>query len=408
MPTLNDVLAGSLAQAVQVQQIIDALKGTPSKGVPISLVSLSDSTNYALTVQNDDVTNSRALLVLKADGTTLIEADATGVTLGSPVNLPSGSINGGTALADGSVTNQKLGPDVARANLLTNGGFEIWQRGNGPFTANGAYTADRWSIGLAGTDTLSVSMDGANVDPNSGSIHAAVCTFTKGSGANTSLGNTLKPSDGAQVRGRTLSASLRVRTSTVSAVSLALGSDGTGGSAISVGTVHTGDGTWQTLTKTYSVPADATYLGMYVLFNASCTAYIDNAMLVTGSQPADYAPLHPADDLARCLRYYETAAFSSNAYIASGQVYGATSVVYMTQYTPKAVTPTVTYSAPATFAVTNASFGLVTPTTVTSNSNLGTRLGIAAIVASGLVSGNASTLIANSGQTASISLEANP
>ena len=28
-------------------------------------------------------------------------------------------------------------------------------------------------------------------------------------------------------------------------------------------------------------------------------------MLVVGSQPADYVPLHPADDLARCLRYYE-------------------------------------------------------------------------------------------------------
>lgn len=103
MPTLNDVIAGSLAQAVQLQQVIDALKGTPNKGVPIALVSLNDQNNYALTVQNDDPTNSRALSVLKADGSTLISADATGVTLGSPLSLPAGGI-GSAALAANSVS----------------------------------------------------------------------------------------------------------------------------------------------------------------------------------------------------------------------------------------------------------------------------------------------------------------
>ena len=29
-------------------------------------------------------------------------------------------------------------------------------------------------------------------------------------------------------------------------------------------------------------------------------------MLVVGSVAADYAPMHPADDLARCQRYYQT------------------------------------------------------------------------------------------------------
>ena len=44
---------------------------------------------------------------------------------------------------------------------------------------------------------------------------------------------------------------------------------------------------------------------MSISIAAAGTYYVDNAMLVVGSQPADYAPLHPADDLARCLRYYE-------------------------------------------------------------------------------------------------------
>src|SRR5215471_17258325 len=85
-------------------------------------------------------------------------------------------------LANQSVTNAKLGTDTARSSLLTNGGFEIWQRGNGPFTTNGGWTTDRWGISAGGTDTLSVSRDTTNIDPN-GSLAAAAVTFTLGSGA---------------------------------------------------------------------------------------------------------------------------------------------------------------------------------------------------------------------------------
>ena len=120
MPTFNDVLAGSLAQAVQVQQIIDALKGTAGKGIAIALVSLNDPSNYALSVQNDDSTNSRALSVLKADGTNLITADITGVTLGTPLHIPATSI-GTTELADGSVTNAKLAADAVTTNKVLDG-----------------------------------------------------------------------------------------------------------------------------------------------------------------------------------------------------------------------------------------------------------------------------------------------
>lgn len=295
MPTLNDVLAGSLAQAVQVQQIIDAMKGTPSKGVPVSFTALSDTTNYALTVQNDDATNSRALLVLKSDGTTLIAADATGVTLGSPVNLPAGSITGSTALADASVTNAKLGPDVARANLLTNGGFEIWQRGNGPFTGSGVYTADRWSTSLPG-GSMSVSRETTNVDA---SAAAAAVTFTYSSESYLlqSLVDSLP-----QLKGKAVSFSMRVRTSTASAVRLNIGD----GVSASYSSYHSGGGTYETLTVTQTVATSAASLNLSVAFDASCTAYLDNACLVVGSQAANYVPLHPADDLARCLRYYET------------------------------------------------------------------------------------------------------
>jgi hypothetical protein len=116
MPPLNDVLAGSLAQAVQVQQIIDGLKGTPSKGVPISLTALSDTNNYALTVKNNDPTNSRALSVLKADGTTLISADVTGVTLASPLHIPAGSITT-TEILDGTIQTADIAVSAVQQRL---------------------------------------------------------------------------------------------------------------------------------------------------------------------------------------------------------------------------------------------------------------------------------------------------
>lgn len=351
MPTLNDVLAGSLAQAVQVQQIIDALKGTPNKGVPVSLVSLNDSTNYALTVQNDDPTNSRALLVLKSDGTTLIEADATGVTLGSPVNLPAGSINGGTALANASVTNAKLGPDVARANLLTNGGFEIWQRGFGPFGSGLANTTDRWASGTSGTDTMSISRDTSNVDIGSGA--AAAVTFVLGTGAGQSaVYQIVKPSDGYALVGKTISLSIRVRTGTSGACTVSIGNQS---GFQSTSGFHSGNGTYATLSATYTVQASDTLLTLGVRFAVSCTAYLDNACLVVGSQPADYVPLHPADDMARCQRYYEVlGGDATGSLVVSGIASGAggpgrASFRFRTQ---KAVSPTVTKNG--TWTVGNA------------------------------------------------------
>jgi hypothetical protein len=336
MPVLNDVLAGSLAQAVQVQQIIDALKGTPNKGVPVSLVSLNDSTNYALTVQNDDSTNSRALLVLKSDGTTLIAADATGVTLGSPVNLPSGSINGGTALADASVTNAKLGPDVARANLLTNGGLEIWQRG-ASFSGNGVFTADRWLMAFTG-GTMTVTQETTTVDGPSGT--SAKCVL---SGVTTPNYLTQHIADSGvllQLRGRTLSASIRVQCSVANAARLYLQDT----AAQTLSSFHSGNGTWQTLTVTKAIDNAAGWVRVGVDFALAGTFYIDNACLVVGSQPANYVPLHPADDLARCLRYYEiigetAGSIQSTLYASAASQSPITFIPYKAR---KAVVPTVT------------------------------------------------------------------
>jgi len=244
--------------------------------------------------------------------------------------------------ADASVTNAKLASDTARANLLTNGGFEIWQRGNGPFTTNGVYTADRWQLFTSGTDTLSVAIDGGNVDTSSGSCRAAACTFANNGGGNTVLFQTLKTGAEFNAVRRTLSASIRVRSSTTGAVKLQVRGDGTGWVNVD-GTTYAGGNTWQTLSVAgFSAPSDATKIEIHVVFLASCTIYIDNAMLVVGSVPADYAPLHPADDMARCLRYYEIARASAEFVATAVNQTVSTPVQFKAM---KPVTPTLTTGA---------------------------------------------------------------
>jgi hypothetical protein len=230
--------------------------------------------------------------------------------------------------------NRQLGPDVARANLLTNGGFEIWQRGNGPYTVT-AFCADRWGIGGSG-GTLSITKETGVVDVGSRASLKCVFGYTS---SNIYLQQLLTIADGAQIRGRTFSYSIRVNSTVVNTVQASLTMDGTG-AANTNSLTNSVANAWQTLTVTAAVPLDATVLAINLnIQNASCTAYIDNAMLVVGSQPCDYVPLHPADDLARCLRYYERVDGLVTQWIASA---AGNDIRWVRHTTRKAVTPTVT------------------------------------------------------------------
>jgi hypothetical protein len=348
--SFTDVHPGDPIIASNVQQVIDALKGTAGKGVPLSPTAVNNATNYALTVENLDATNSRALNVLKSDGSVLVRADATGVTLGSPITAPAASLPG-TVLTNGSVANAALGPDVARNNLLTNPGLEIWQRGNGPFVGT-IVGADRWQMGLVGTDTCSVSKDTTNVDAGSGAC--AACTFTLGTGAGGSnfvQGNLVDFAP--QLASRPVALSVRVRTNVANAVRVAINNYYASTSHWTYSGYHSGGGTYETLTVTTTFNAALSVAQIAAFFNASCTAYLDNACLVYGLQPANYVPLHPADDLARCLRYYEKLGGGGmgSIIVSFPASAGSQSARTTFRWTPKVVTPTVTKVG--TWAVTN-------------------------------------------------------
>jgi len=297
--------------------------------------------------------------------------------------------------ADASVTNAKLASDVGRANLLTNGGFENWQRGNGPFATNGGFCADRWALSIAGTDTLSVSMNAANWDV--ASVRSAACTFVLGSGAGQTclLQIPIRTQDGnIAVAGKTISLSVRVKASTANAVRVAI-FDGTA-SLNTYSAFHTGDGTYQSLTATYAVPSNNATIQVVVYFAASCTAYLDNAMLVVGSQPCDYVPMHPADDLARCLRYYEVLGETSGE-ISLTSYAGAASAPFdwtLPYKARKAVTPTVTKNG--TWSLANASQPALN----------GSGVGSVVVRVTGTATGTVSAV--NTAAGTNITVEANP
>ncbi len=280
-------------------------------------------------------------------------------------------------IVDANVTNAKLGSDTARLNLLVNGGFEVWQRGNGPFAATGNFAADRWQMSFGG-GTMSVTRDTANVaTPDSAACAAVVVT----SPSNVLLTQTL---EGTHLRGRTVTFSMRVKTSTASAVRINVFD----GVATQASAFHSGGGAYETLTVTATLGAAVTGTNiLQVSFAVACTAYLDNAMLVVGSQAADYAPLHPM-------------AFA----------FGTTSAMAMYPIlVQKAVAPTVTLSAAATWAVTSAAFGILPCTAITATVQGGGRsIALSLTVASGLVAGNAGIVLANTGQTATLAIEANP
>jgi hypothetical protein len=227
-------------------------------------------------------------------------------------------------------------------NQLTNGGFDIWQRGAGPFTTS-VYTADRWLVFLGGGDTLTVTQETSVVDTPSPASLKAVYTFGGGS---TSISQRVEQH--ASLKGKTVSVSMRVQQGTASGVTLQL-NDGVGTTSAATSTTT---GSYVTLTATRTLSASATLLLVTVSLTASGTYYFDNAMLVIGPAPAPYQPLHPQEDLVRCQRYYEvlgvaTSTIYCQGYQAAGQDAGFTLFWKVT----KGGTPTITKNG--TWLVTN-------------------------------------------------------
>ena len=268
-------------------------------------------------------------------------------------------VNSGTFYRDTGVAWVQVGASSGSAaaplvSTLVNGGFEIWQRGAGAFNVTGAYAADRWQLSIAGTDTLSVAREAVVKSTNS--RYSAACTFVLGTGAGlTKLRQVLAVTtdDFYGLLGQTAALQLAVRANAANAVRAFIETDGTGG-LVTRSSFHTGAAAFENLAASVVVPADATFIRVGLEFAASVTAYADNATLVIGSTPADYLPLHPADEWERCQRYYETHGLLESGNLANRlqAAAGGQLQKWYPYVTKKALTPTATKVG--TFQVLNS------------------------------------------------------
>ena len=240
-----------------------------------------------------------------------------------------------------SIPNQRLASDVARANQCVNGGFNIWQRGNGPFTAQSAYGADRWYNNIGASSAMSVVRAVSSPPPANSSKNVAQITYTHSSFS--SLAQLIRASDCPSIMGRTVSFSASIYATVANGIRLNIASDG----ASNINTM--GDfvlltNQWVRATVTATIPSDATYAVLQFYLSASGTYSVSDAMLVVGPVPADYVPMHPADDLARCLRYYEPIFVSGSISFAIVTGNGTTGAAgpFIPFKVKKVVTPSIT------------------------------------------------------------------
>ena len=230
-------------------------------------------------------------------------------------------------------------------NLLVNPGFEIWQRGAGSFTGDGAITADEWQMDFS-TGPMSVDR---NSSPKFGTNCAEISAPD-----NSVLRQGIEAYKSLESLSLTFSA--WIKTSTSNAALLRLRDYDGSTVEIETGAYHTGSGDWEHLTVTKVIrtglqtAAGITHgfgLSADLRFDAACTAYIDGASLVIGNYPegVPFIPLNLADDWSRCQRFYEKLGRHNGGEYMSISGYGTSGDTYKQSIgfsTLKSAVPTVT------------------------------------------------------------------
>lgn len=190
---------------------------------------------------------------------------------------------------NGSITNAMLASDTSRQNFIQNGGFELWPYA-GPIQGsvnNGTDVINGWIYNNAATGgtTLSIVRDSVNMESGQ---YCAALTCSNAAGVNTGI---YQSPNAYALRGKTVTLSIRVKTSGVGGLVAYIFNNGGGGQQ-SNSSVLVVDNAYHTLTVTQTIHAAATTVNIGILIAGSSvgTLYVDSAALVIGSQAADYQP----------------------------------------------------------------------------------------------------------------------
>jgi hypothetical protein len=323
-----------------------------------------------------------------------------------------------TAVWDGSQWTV-LAPIAGGRNAIINGAMKVWQRGTS-FTSFNAYAADRWYITGSSNFTFSRQVPGSTLP------QFAYCSRMQRNSGSTDvtsaqLGYTLETADSLRFVGKTITVSFWARaganysgTSNGLYYVLATGTgtdqrllgSGFTGTAYSVISLVTLTTSWQRFSYTTTVPSTATEISHYFQANLNAgTAGANDYWDVTGVQLEEGAVATPfefedySQTLQKCQRYYYRIKATANNYALSmaGQCYAATGAVVFVHFpVTMRIPPTaLEQSGTATdYKVWNAGTSGVNCNVVPTFNNSNNQQSTVEIgVASGLVAGNATTLL---------------
>jgi hypothetical protein len=223
-------------------------------------------------------------------------------------------------------------------NLLVDPGFEVWDSGDGPFTASGGFVTGRWRADAGSGSSFSITRDTANFYISS--LNAAVIAHAFGSGASAFYQS---PENlRYMARSSYLAFGIWVKCSVASAVRAFLDGDTSAGRLYSG--YHSGSGGYEQLAVVTANPLDGnTLVSVGIVLEKSGTFYADDAVLSFGTVPILYGPTPWGDEVARVERYHERQAGFMEV---SGYASAAGETLYRSfpWRVRKALVPTVTLS----------------------------------------------------------------
>lgn len=279
---------GLLTQLITQAQ--EAIENANNAAEEAAATAESTATTVATNIINQQKSQPNGLATLNSSGKLAqmpTAADVGAVPVSRTVN--------GKALS-GNITLTAADVGAALPNLLVNPDFAINQRGKESYTASSTqYTYDRWLAAYA-TVTREANTSPAPV------LYMAKCVFQNTKWPN--FGQTLE--NYSQYVGKTLTVRFWIK-----------GLPGTNAVSLFVGdTLYSLPltGNWQEVIHTFNPVAEGTasFSRKGILlqsFTASPAAgtgfYLAAPQVCVGAYAGDYAPPNPAEELAKCQRYYQ-------------------------------------------------------------------------------------------------------
>ena len=297
---------------------------------------------------------------------------------------------------------------LSNRNLIINGAMQVAQRGDFSSAAtftSGQYWLDRWIFDTNNANSL-VSQVGVDVTELSSKTKAA--RVEAGTTGSSYLGIRQKLEFPENYAGKTYTFSAYVRSNNVNA---RLTGFFIGPNQVIASDAHTGDGSWQRLSVTFTfstTAASAAYFDVFIAstgigaVSTSAGDYMEitGVQLETGDTATPFEHRSYADELARCQRfYYKRTGSGRHATAGNGSIQQSFPTTYLP--VPMRVQPSLSYSQVGDFKTEGLSGGSATTTAITFNAYADTAFTMNVICSGASSTSDGAQLIGTNGGASS-------